>query len=521
MDEERIFGLPFARWWREVRRHRRVQTRLGDAMPRAPRGRRVPWTSWDEWEEWCRGETQESKHLGTCWRTRGRVPMAVEAREALASADRVEAEGHVFAARLARSAAVVRLVNAVADAQRGMAYQQASVAARAGLAGLPRALVDARHEATHASLPSRLASADASRSARAWIDARYVRAQRDALRQVRQDARVQARTAWTAVSTRSFQRSLSQALTLIPPSWSHWAVELFLVAEGSVSREERGNDPGWDSGPSTSTRRGSVPTRSGSDRFDDEEDDDDDDKERRWRRLVEAMAKRWPMATYWTLVHVVVELADRNEGKASAVDARKVKWLVQRAPLGRRRADALLRRVVQERIQGDRKASKEGAEKERRGSRERERFLEVLQRACESATPTAMTHAVCAIHACESTKDASDKVESARRLREMKQMDPDVQVKPWTRAADWESCAIGTLPDSHPLPRFKYQSMGFKRTTKWNGHAEPGTSDDVEGHELEMEMEEHVESEAVSSEEEEEGRTDPSKHVDVSLVGLL
>ncbi|MFU8870289.1 hypothetical protein, partial [Natronococcus sp.] len=118
---------------------------------------------------------------------------------------------------------------------------------------------------------------------------------------------------------------------------------------------------GVDSGPSTSTRRGSVPTRATRDRFDDDDDDDDDedDKERQWRRLVEAMAKRWPMATYWTLVHVVVELAGRKEGKASAVDARKVKWLVQRAPLGRRRADALLRRVVQERILCDSKASED------------------------------------------------------------------------------------------------------------------------------------------------------------------
>lgn len=451
--------------------------------------------------------------------------MAVEAREALASADRVEAEGHVFAARLARSAAVVRLVNAVADAQRGMAYQQASVAARAGLAGLPRALVDARHEATHASLPSLLATADASRSARAWIDARYVRAQRAALLQVRQDAMAQARTAWTAVSTRSFQRSLSQALSLIPPSWSHWATELFLVAEGSVSKEDCGDGVGVDSGPSTSARRGSVPTRATRDRFDDDDDDDDDedDKERQWRRLVEAMAKRWPMATYWTLVHVVVELAGRKEGKASAVDARKVKWLVQRAPLGRRRADALLRRVVQERILCDCKASedaKDDAKKERRGSRERERFLEVLQRACEAATPTAMAHATCAVRACESAKDASDEAESSRRLHELKEMDPDVQAKPWTRAGDWDSCAIGTLPDSHPLPRFKYQSMGFKHTTEWDGHVESRTSDDWEGHELEMEMEEHAVSEPETPREE-EGRMNPSAQVDVSLVGLL
>ena len=449
--------------------------------------------------------------------------MAVEAREALASADRVEAEGHVFAARLARSAAVVRLVNAVADAQRGMAYQQASVAARAGLAGLPRALVDARHEATHASLPSRLATADASRSARAWIDARYVRAQRAALLQVRQDAMAQARTAWTAVSTRSFQRSLSQALSLIPPSWSHWATELFLVAEGSVSKEDCRDGVGVDSGPSTSTRRGSVPTRAPRDRFDDDDDEDEDDKERRWRRLVEAMAKRWPMATYWTLVHVVVELAGRKEGKASAVDARKVKWLVQRAPLGRRRADALLRRVVQERILRDSKASEDAnddAKKEGRGSRERERFLEVLQRACEAATPTATAHATCTMRACESTKDASDEDEAARRLHELKEMDPDVQAKPWTRAADWESCAIGTLPDSHPWPRFKYQSMGFKRTTEWDGYLESGTSDDWKGHELDMEVEQHAVSEPETPREE-EGRMNPSAQVDVSLVGLL
>lgn len=497
-------------------------------MPRAPRGRRVPWSSWSEWEDWSRGESLESKHLGACWRLRGRVPLAVEAQDALACADRVEREGHVLAARLARGAAVVRLVNAVADAQRGMAYQQASVAARAGQAGLPRALVDARHEATHASLPSLGASRDAARSAEAWIDAKYVRAQQFALVRSRHAAWEAAWTAWTAVSTRSFQRSLAQWGALVPPPWGHLAAEALLVADGSRPAPPEGSSPSADP-PSAAARGGSGEVnsavnrgegRSGRVGREEDGDEDDDGMERRWRRVVEAMAKRWPTAMQWTLMMTVEDLARRKEGKASAMDARKVKWLVQNAPMGRRRAEALLRRAVQERIRGQREGSQaheKGPKKVQECVRERERFLEVLQRACEAATPAAMATAIHAMRACASGKDGSDVKEASRSLSKMKEMDPDVQASAWSRAEGWEGCAIGTLPGSHAMPRFRHQAMGFKRCTETDEHVEEeeGT---LEG-EVVQEMDPSMEMEP--SEGVGDARTCREAQVDVSLVGLL
>ena len=78
--------------------------------------------------------------------------------------------------RMQYSLAIVRMVNGIADSsQRGRVA--ASVASLAAGAGLPRALVDLRHEATHNELPSLAALRLAALHALTWLEESYWRRQ--------------------------------------------------------------------------------------------------------------------------------------------------------------------------------------------------------------------------------------------------------------------------------------------------------------------------------------------------------
>ncbi|PSC75177.1 ADP-glucose pyrophosphorylase small subunit isoform A [Micractinium conductrix] len=124
------------------------------------------------------------------WRVRGRVPLGVDSTAALveaaardhalasAGAGAAAAAGSEHELRLQYSMALVRMVNGIADsAQRGRLA--ASVASLAGAAGLPRLLVDLRHEATHNELPSLAALRLASQHGLAWLQANYWQRQSD------------------------------------------------------------------------------------------------------------------------------------------------------------------------------------------------------------------------------------------------------------------------------------------------------------------------------------------------------
>lgn len=164
-------------------------------------GRQVPWSSWAEWRQvglWLLSQEPQEAQRGldrvsddhhhvasaetfcaplyrcmafapfaqvAAWRVRGRVPLGVDSTAALveaaardhalasAGAGAAAAAGSEHELRLQYSMALVRMVNGIADsAQRGRLA--ASVASLAGAAGLPRLLVDLRHEATHNELPS-------------------------------------------------------------------------------------------------------------------------------------------------------------------------------------------------------------------------------------------------------------------------------------------------------------------------------------------------------------------------------
>ena len=151
-----------------------------------PQGRYVPWATWDEWistykrlyslEE---GDVTTALHTVDVWRIRGRVPMAVDATATLRRIWRLDESGTLDAQtlRLQYSLAIVRFVNGVTDAaQKGRVA--ASVANLAQQAGIPRLLVDVRHESTHNELPTLCVLRSAARQAMDWLRRRYWEVQR-------------------------------------------------------------------------------------------------------------------------------------------------------------------------------------------------------------------------------------------------------------------------------------------------------------------------------------------------------
>ena len=146
----------------------------GSAPDRArdeTRLRRVPWASWAEWcavrDAFC-ADTAAGAHAGLArvqlWRARGPVPVAVDATARLA------AFLHGASTADAAALALIRFVNGITETVQTGAFA-VSVSTAAARVGLPVALVEYRHQATHALLPDAAATARASRAARAWLRA--------------------------------------------------------------------------------------------------------------------------------------------------------------------------------------------------------------------------------------------------------------------------------------------------------------------------------------------------------------
>lgn len=152
----------------------------------APLGRYVPWATWDEWITTYRwlyssdeSQLAQALHTVDVWRIRGRVPMAVDATATLRRISRLDEGGTLDAQtmRLQYSLAIVRFVNGVTDAaQKGRVA--ASVAGLALQAGVPRLLVDIRHESTHNELPTIGVLRLAAEQALEWLQQWYWEAQR-------------------------------------------------------------------------------------------------------------------------------------------------------------------------------------------------------------------------------------------------------------------------------------------------------------------------------------------------------
>ncbi|KAK9818152.1 hypothetical protein WJX72_007873 [[Myrmecia] bisecta] len=161
-------------------------------------GRSVPWSSWRDWmqvREWLFGQSaeefQRALDLVAAWRCRGRVPLGADLTAALIEIrlrDPAVVPGRSLPSHTSSEAVlqlqyamvIIRLVNGIVDsAQKGKVA--ISVANLAAHAGLPRLLVDVRHDATHSELPTLALLRLAASQALTWLQTAYWQRQADHL----------------------------------------------------------------------------------------------------------------------------------------------------------------------------------------------------------------------------------------------------------------------------------------------------------------------------------------------------
>ncbi|KAK9906714.1 hypothetical protein WJX75_006664 [Coccomyxa subellipsoidea] len=167
-------------------------------------GRVVPWADWEEWEEVRTGIFSEDLTLRraavdrvNAWEARGKLPLGAEITACLhelrmrdqglsgtaGMADQPRSEPESLL-RLQYAMLVIRLVNGISDSsQKGRVAM--SVANLAEDAGIPRILVDVRHDASHNELPSLSLLRLASSAALSWLHSAYWQRQADHLQSCR------------------------------------------------------------------------------------------------------------------------------------------------------------------------------------------------------------------------------------------------------------------------------------------------------------------------------------------------
>ena len=153
------------------------------------------WSSWEEWQEvygWLFAiddpvaRARGIQRVAT-WRSRGRIPLAVEAtaslaESALAATEAVGAPSE-YAVRLMLAMVITRFVNGVVDPLQQYA-RAASVKRLAHEIQLPVSLVELRHECTHNRLPSLANVRLAAEQALLWLHQHYWMPQRHVLSQL-------------------------------------------------------------------------------------------------------------------------------------------------------------------------------------------------------------------------------------------------------------------------------------------------------------------------------------------------
>jgi len=153
----------------------------------AARPRNVPWADWDEWLK-VRISLFTVNGPGRCdivrqgldivemWKTRGRVPHAVESTAQLLEIQLLD-DGEVVRRgetelRLQYSLAVIRAVNGLVDPSQQGTFAD-SIFSIAQTIGLPGWIVELRHEATHNQLPSLGVLRSAARHLIEWYHVNY------------------------------------------------------------------------------------------------------------------------------------------------------------------------------------------------------------------------------------------------------------------------------------------------------------------------------------------------------------
>ncbi|WMV38776.1 hypothetical protein MTR67_032161 [Solanum verrucosum] len=157
----------------------------------------VPWISWDEWNS-IRDSLFSSSPQSVAfalqristWRSRGCIPVAVDVT---ASIIEIQQKDPFFRKDLGGNAlqseemlsmlycmAIMRLVNGVVEKTRKKA--EISIAEAANAIGIPRMLIDVRHEGSHRDLPSLQLVRLASTKALDWLKSYYWEPQKNVIR---------------------------------------------------------------------------------------------------------------------------------------------------------------------------------------------------------------------------------------------------------------------------------------------------------------------------------------------------
>ena len=164
--------------------------------------RLVPWKGWKEWlsvyenifleswdldpENW-RKKVSASLATINMWRTRCKVPLYIDSTANVLkcifdhTVNAASVSPNVL--RLSYAMSLIRLVNGVVENEQRGQYAQA-VSAIAERVGLPRELVDLRHEATHGDLPSLTRLKSAALVALNWLHNHYWQVQADHLEKI-------------------------------------------------------------------------------------------------------------------------------------------------------------------------------------------------------------------------------------------------------------------------------------------------------------------------------------------------
>lgn len=164
------------------------------------RYRLVPWMSWDEWNfvhEALFSTSSESVSMALnriiAWQGRGCLPVSVEITATIKDIHQRDPfftdevlEDHVLSEevlRMAYSMAIVRLLNGVVDQSHKKRGQ--SINDSANSIGIPRLLVDIRHEASHNQLPTLPLLRLASKQALDWLKSHYWEPQKNVFPNIR------------------------------------------------------------------------------------------------------------------------------------------------------------------------------------------------------------------------------------------------------------------------------------------------------------------------------------------------
>jgi hypothetical protein len=148
----------------------------------------TPWASWPEWEGVYTAlfslDDDKLRAMGVqcveLWRSRGHVPLAVDATSGLTETILAESHLGVHALTLMYAMSITRLVNGLVDPmQHGQ--RAASVHGLARELGLPPSMVELRHESTHNRLPSLSRLRLAADQALLWLHQHYWQPQRSVI----------------------------------------------------------------------------------------------------------------------------------------------------------------------------------------------------------------------------------------------------------------------------------------------------------------------------------------------------